>query len=123
MQKINFGDDNTFIEKYKELKSSRKMAEYYHCSKNTITKHAKEIGYDYSGNKERKISTIPPDKVYEEYLTLGSCKKVAEKYNCSDTSVINYLKKSGYVLNNNYKLNGISDEDFIKLYIQLGSNE
>ena len=36
---VDFGSNETFIENYQKLKSSRKMAELYKCSKNTITKY------------------------------------------------------------------------------------
>lgn len=64
MQKIDFGTNESFIENYQKLKSSRKMSELYRCGKTAILNHAKEIGYDVSGNKERKISTIPPEEVF-----------------------------------------------------------
>lgn len=37
---IDFGSNEEFIKNYQKLKSSRKMGEFYGCSKNTITKHA-----------------------------------------------------------------------------------
>lgn len=39
------------------------MGELYRCSKNSITKHAQDIGYDYSKNKETKITKIPIKEV------------------------------------------------------------
>ena len=36
MKKIDFGSDESFIKKYEELKSSRKMGEFYHCDKTSI---------------------------------------------------------------------------------------
>ena len=60
---INFGDDITFIKNYQELKSSRKMGQLYNCDKSSIINHAKKIGYDYSNNKEIKISKIPVEEV------------------------------------------------------------
>lgn len=56
---IDFGSDEEFIENYKKLKSSRKMGELYNCDKKSITTHAKKIGYDYSSNKEIKITNVP----------------------------------------------------------------
>ena len=44
---IDFGSNEEFIKNYQQLKSSRKMAELYSCSKGTIVKHAQKIGYDY----------------------------------------------------------------------------
>lgn len=45
MKKIDFGSNKDFIVKYEELKSSRKMGEFYGCDKTTILNHAKRIGY------------------------------------------------------------------------------
>ena len=72
---IDFGDDETFIDNYKKLKSSRKMGELYGCDKKSITTHAKKIGYDYSSNKEIKI-TASPEELYQLYLKLGSTQKL-----------------------------------------------
>ena len=35
----------------------------YKCDKSTITKHAREIGYDYSFNKEIKITNVPIETI------------------------------------------------------------
>ena len=119
---IDFGNNETFIENYKKLKSSRKMGELYGCSKNSITKHAKKIGYDYSQNKEVKITNVPVEQVYLEYLELKSCKKVGEKYGCSDTAVRNYLISNGYELTNfNSKLSSVTEKEFIDAYNELKS--
>lgn len=40
--KIDFGDDNDFINNYTKLKSSVKMAKIYKCSKKSILSHAKK---------------------------------------------------------------------------------
>ena len=40
---IKWGTDEDFIKKYEELKSSRKMGEYYQCNKTSVLNHAKEI--------------------------------------------------------------------------------
>lgn len=110
---INF-DKEDFIKNYNNLKSSRKMAELYGCSKTTILNYAKKINYNTKNNKVIKITNIPPKEIYNLYLELGSCQKVAEKYNCSSTAVINYLKKEGYLLENrNNKLQKISEDEFI----------
>lgn len=121
---INFGDNETFIENYKRLKSSRKMGELYGCDKGSITAHARKIGYDYSNNKEIKITNIPIETVIEKYEQLKSCKAVGKEFNCSDTAVRNYLLQNGYQLKNfNSKLNNITKEDFIKNYDELKSAE
>ena len=120
---IDFGTNEEFIKRYKELKSSRKMAEFYKCNKTSVLNHAKKIGYDVSTNKEIKIRNIPVKEIYKEYLELGSCEKVAKKYNCSNTAVRNYLNDSGYSLNPNLgKLYNISKAEFIKKYNELKSS-
>lgn len=119
---INFGSDEDFIKNYERLKSSRKMGELYGCDKKSITAHAKKIGYDYSSNKEIKITTIPIEQVIKDYEGLGSAEKVGEKYSCSKTAVLNYLKKNNYQPQNaNAKLAKVSPEEFIKNYNKLKS--
>lgn len=122
MKKTNFGTEEEFIQKYKELKSSRKMAEFYGCSKTAVLNYARKIGYNSSENKEKKVSNYSPEEVYEKYLELKSCKKTGEYYGCSDTAVRNFLTQAGYKLKNaNHKLDDITDEDFIKKYDELKS--
>lgn len=119
---INFGPDEEFIKNYKKLKSSRKMGELYNCNRKSITAHAKKIGYNYSGNKEIKITNIPIEQVIKDYEELKSAKKVSQKYNCSETAVLNYLKQNGYKpKNHNIKLANVSPEDFINNYDNLQS--
>lgn len=121
---INFGDDKEFIENYQRLKSSRKMATLYNCSRNSITSHAKKIGYDYSKNKERKITSIPLDEVIAAYEELQSANRVGERYSCSGTSVRKYLINNGYELQRfDNKLTVIPDDEFINIYNQLKSAE
>ena len=121
---INFGDDKSFIENYERLKSSRKMGELYGCDKKTITAHAKKIGYDYSKNKELKISTVPIEQVIEDYEQLQSATKVGEKYGCSGTAILQYLKKNNYKPKNfSHKLDEVQPEDFILKYEELKSAE
>ena len=119
---IDFGKDEDFIANYEKLKSSRKMGELYGCDKSSITAHAKKIGYNYSSNKERKITLIPIEQVIRDYEELQSTNKVGEKYGCSGTSVRNYLLKNGYSLTNfQAKLRDVSDEEFIKIYNELNN--
>ena len=40
---INWGTNEDFIKKYEELKSSRKMGEFYHCDKTSVLNHAKAV--------------------------------------------------------------------------------
>ena len=53
-KQINWGTDEEFITRYEELKSSRKMGEYYNCDKTSVLNHAKKIGYDINSNKKYK---------------------------------------------------------------------
>ena len=50
-KKINFGSNENFIANYEKLKSSRKMAKLYNCTKSTVLRHAQSIGYDVNSNK------------------------------------------------------------------------
>ena len=116
----DFGSNEIFIENYERLKSSRKMGELYGCDKKTITNHAKKIGYDYSKHKIIKVADIPIEQIIEDYETLKSAKAVGEKYNCSSTIILNYLKQNNYQpTNNNHKLVNITPEDFINKYDEL----
>lgn len=100
------------------------MGELYGCSKSTITKHAQKIGYDYSSNKECKITKYPIEEVVQAYYELKSASKVGERYGCSGTAVAQYLTKNNIPLTNvNNKLKDISDEEFIKIYNKLGNAE
>lgn len=117
---IDFGSNEEFIANYQRLKSSRKMGELYGCNKGSITAHAKKIGYDYSNNKESKITTTSPEEVYEKYLELKGCPAVGKFYGCSSTAVRNYLLKAGYELNSPWnKLANLTDEEFIIKYEEL----
>ena len=121
---VNFGSEKEFIANYQKLKSSRKMAELYGCSKTTILNYAKKINYDTSENKERKITLIPIEIIIKDYEELKNCKKVGEKYNCSSTAVREYLLKNNYQIQNHQsKLSNISPQNFIKDYNELKSAE
>lgn len=50
-------DREEFIKVYDELKSSRKVAEYFGCSKTPVLQYAKQIGYDNSKNATFKDET------------------------------------------------------------------
>lgn len=81
-QKIEWGTDEEFIAKYKELKSSRKMGEYYNCDKSSVLNHAKKIGYDVNSNKEYKLSIKDKKEIIKAYSTESST-NLAKKYNVS----------------------------------------
>lgn len=82
-KKIDFGSDEEFIRNYEELKSSRKMAELYGCTKNPILRHAKEIGYNVDSNKQYKLSEQDKQDIIAAYYTNQTSTSLAEKYNVS----------------------------------------
>ena len=82
MKKIDFGSDESFIQKYEELKSSRKMGEFYHCDKKSILNHAKKIGYDVNSNKNYKLSLEDKQYILEHYYDMTST-ELANKFNVS----------------------------------------
>ena len=79
---INWGTDEEFIAKYEELKSSRKMGEFYNCDKSSVLNHAKKIGYDTKSNKKYKLSEIDKQNIIAAYLTSSST-ELAKQYNVS----------------------------------------
>ena len=81
-KQINWGTDEEFIAKYEELKSSRKMGEYYHCDKSTVLNHAKKIGYDTKLNKKYKLSEQDKKDIITAYSTTSST-DLAKQYNVS----------------------------------------
>lgn len=81
-KKIDWGSDENFIAKYKELKSSRKMGEFYNCNKTSVLNHAKKIGYDVNSNKEYKLTEQNKKDIIAAYDTQTST-SLAKKYNVS----------------------------------------
>ena len=107
-RKIKFNPNKEeFILKYKELESSKKMAELYGVNNKTILKYADSIGYknnktcDYwkPENKEEFISI---------YNKLKSSIKVAEYYGVCKKTILKYAKRIGY--KNKYR-NELSAEE------------
>lgn len=66
-KRIEWGSNEDFIKKYEELKSSRKMGEYYHCDKTSVLNHAKTIGYDVNSNKQYKLSQEDKENIVKNY--------------------------------------------------------
>ena len=83
MKKIEFGSDEQFIENYQKLKSAQKMGELYGCSKTTILKHAKDIGYDVNTNKKYKLSTQDKEEILTAYTQNITSTELAKKYSVS----------------------------------------
>ncbi len=50
--KLSYVSEEEFVEKYKELKSSQEMAEYYNVDHHTIEKYCEKIGFDSSEYKK-----------------------------------------------------------------------
>lgn len=82
MAKIKWGTDEEFIQKYDELKSSRKMGQYYNCNKTSVLNHAKKIGYDPNSNKKYKLTKQDKEEIIKSYNTYSS-NELAQKYNVS----------------------------------------
>ena len=81
-KRIEWGPDEDFIKKYEELKSSRKMGEYYGCNKTSVLNHAKKIGYNVNSNKSYKLSEKDKEDIILAYYTMSSS-ELAKKYNVS----------------------------------------
>ena len=79
---INWGTNEEFIAKYEELKSSRKMGEFYNCDKTSVLNHAKKIGYDTKLNKKYKLSKEDKENIIKAYYTMSST-DLAKQYNVS----------------------------------------
>ena len=68
-KRIEWGSDEDFIQKYIELKSSRKMGEFYNCNKTSVLNHAKKIGFN-------------PNEIQRDYkLSLEDKQKIISLYN------------------------------------------
>lgn len=81
-KQIDFGSDEFFIQKYKELKSSRKMGEFYHCDKSSVLNHAKKIGYDVNSNKQYKLTKKEKEEIIQKY-NIKTSSELAKEYNVS----------------------------------------
>lgn len=104
MRKMQF-DRQQFIAKFDELRSSRKMGQYYECDKATIIRYAKEIGYDYTSKPLLNKEQI---KEIESLYGTISAKQLAEKYGISKSRISQIWMKAGlnghrsYVYNFNH---------------------
>lgn len=113
--------EKEFIQIYDNLKSAKKVAEYFKCSKTTVLNYAKKIGYDNSKNKEIKLPKSEIQNIINLYENFGT-EYVAKQYSCSTTAVLNFLKSNNYKpQNKNSKLSFVNKEDFIKDYEELKS--
>lgn len=82
MTKIDLIPDDVFIEKYDQLKSSRKMAQFFDTNKTAILNHAKKIGYDVHKNQQGKLSDQDKQEIINAYQEKTSA-QLAKQYNVS----------------------------------------
>jgi len=71
-----------FINTYKELKSSRKVADFYGCSKSTILRHCKDIGFDPNTAQTPKLSIKDKEVIIAQYNNKTST-ELAKEFNVS----------------------------------------
>ena len=93
MQKTNFGSNEEFIANYKRLKSSRKMGEFYNCSKTAVLNHAKAINFDVKTVQKYKLSEKDKKEILAAYNQKTST-ELAEKYNVSRGMITNLWYKN-----------------------------
>ena len=80
-RKIVWGNDDEFIAKYTELKSSREMAKFYGCDKSSVLNHAKSIGFNIDSiNRQYKLSPSDKINIINAYNTKSSS-ELAREYN------------------------------------------
>lgn len=89
-------DRDEFINRYEELLSSRKMAEYYNVSHKTILNFAKEIGYVNQVAKERLLKDEQIQEIVDSYEQ-SSASKLAEKYGCSGSRISQIWSNAGLI--------------------------
>ena len=75
--KKDYGTPEEFIQKYKELKNTDKMAVFYKVSATSIRNHAKKIGFDIIGNEPLKLTVAPKSFGYTGYELAA----ILEKHN------------------------------------------
>lgn len=91
MAEFNFKQEE-FIKNYNKVKSSRKMAKLYNCSKNTILKYAKQIGY--INNYSKKLKPEEKQFVISNYEKMTSG-KLAENFNVSRSLILKIWDEAG----------------------------
>lgn len=110
MSRIKFKPNKEeFIAKYKELESSRKMAEFYGVNNKTILRFADSIGY-----KNNKTCDYWKPKDDNEFISLYNKLKssgdMAKYYGVSDKTILKYAKRIGY--ENKYRKE-LSEEEIL----------
>lgn len=110
-EKINFGDDEEFIAKYSELKSSIKLAKHYNCSKASVLNHAKEIGFNLKSiPKDYKLSDKAKIDIISSYETHSSV-ELAQKYNVSRGMITKIWYDNG-LSGKQRRIYNLGNEDF-----------
>ena len=81
-KRIIWDDDESFIQKYLTLKSSRKMAEIYNCTKDSIIRHCNDIGFDYTTVSHNQLSEDDKRNILLDY-NIKTSSQLAKEYNVS----------------------------------------
>lgn len=76
--KKDYGTPEEFIQKYKELKNTDKMAVFYKVSATSIRNHAKKIGFDIKSLKPGKLSNEDKQKILDAYYDKTSTELAKE---------------------------------------------
>lgn len=77
-----FDTDTNFIQLYKELKDTDKMADFYKTTTVEIRKHAEDIGFDIKNIKLGKLSKRDKEEIIEAY-NKNTSTELAQRYNVS----------------------------------------
>ena len=85
-------DVDEFISLYEELKSSRKMGEYYGVDKSTILNFSKKIGYKREA--EKLLSDEDIEFIVDNYENYTS-NELAEMFNCSKSRITQIWRNNG----------------------------
>lgn len=86
--KLSYVSQEDFIEKYKELKSQQKIANYYNVDHHVINNYAKKIGFDDSIYKKQKLNEEQIKYIIDNYETKTST-QIAKELNISSEAVSN----------------------------------
>lgn len=116
-KKIDWGKDEDFISNYFDLKSSRKMSELYHCSKTSILRHAKEIGFDIK-NLPREHQLLEKDKqdIIHSY-GIFSATDLAKKYGVSNATINKIWRKQNLDTNIRFPKCDLTGQTFFRLKV------
>lgn len=105
LKKINWGTDEEFISKYKQLKSSRKMGKLYNCDKSSVLNHAKKIGFDVNSiNRGYKLTKEDKTYIIANY-SIKTSTELATEFNVSRGMITKIWYDNGLIgkINNSIK--------------------